>query len=279
MLTACAPEAPIPGAFESTGNVEVTVNGEDITMDMIEAIIGHMPQSKQDLLLNDAPQKKRFVESLVTSNLLYREALASNLHKEKDVERALAMATREILANLQLSRIGDEAITDDAVQAKYDENKVKYGRPATHLHHFMVREKDVATRLVDEIKAGGDFSEVAKKNDPRTRANGGDLGWITRAPIPDLAEIYASAPENEIIGPVESRMGFHILKIEGRRDKTPIDEVKDQLTQMVKVDAMKNYQLDIKVKADMQWASGGTDTPQVDKDAQQDHGHNGHEHH
>ena len=189
----------------------------------------------------------------MTSNLLYHEALQKNVHQDPVVKKSLAMANREILANLYLTQIGDAAVTDEAIQAKYDEQKVKFGRPATHLHHFMVREQDKANALVAEIKGGKAFADVAKANDPRTRMNGGDLGWINRAPIPDLEKTFNEAPLNELIGPVESRMGYHILKIEGRRDKTPIDEVRDQLSQMVKVDAMKSYQMDIKVNATTQW--------------------------
>jgi len=252
-LNACAPEPVVPGAFDGSGEVQVTVNGNAITMDMLEAITSHMPSEKRDGLLKDEQQKKRLVESLMTSNLLYNEALKKNVHQDVKVKRSLAMANREILANLYLTQIGDAAVTDEAIQAKYDSQKVKYGRPATHLHHFMVREQDKANALAAEIKGGKDFAEVAKANDPRTRMNGGDLGWINRAPIPDLEKTFNEAPLNELIGPVESRMGFHILKIEGRRDKTPIDEVRDQLAQMVKVDAMKSYQMDIKVNAKTEW--------------------------
>ena len=110
--------------------------------------------------------------------------------------------------------------------------------------------------------------------------NGGDLGWINRAPIPDLEKTFNEAPLNELIGPVESRMGYHILKIEGRRDKTPIDEVRDQLAQMVKVDAMKSYQMDIKVNATTQWPENAAGA--ADKDTPTDahvHGeHDGHNH-
>ena len=267
-LTGCVPEPQIPGAFVSTGEVEVTVNGAPVTRDMLEAIISHMPKSKQEALLGNPEKKKQFLDAVVTSNLLYREALEVGLHKEDDVQRALAMATREILANLQLSRIGDAAVTDENIQAKYNENKVKYGRPATHFHHFMVREKDKATRLVEEIKNGAEFADIARKNDPRTRSNGGDNGWTNRAPIPDLEDVYNTAPINELMGPIESRMGFHILKIEARRDKTPIEDVREQLEQMVKVDAMKAHQLDVKVKADMQW--GTTNAPAAGKSMTED---------
>ena len=58
-LTACAPEPQLPGAFDAGGEVQVTVNGNAITMDMLEAITSHMPAAKKDALLNDVQQKKR----------------------------------------------------------------------------------------------------------------------------------------------------------------------------------------------------------------------------
>ena len=259
MIQGCAPEAPVPGAFESQGEVEVTVNGEPISRDMMEAIIGHMPQARQDALLNTPEQKKRFLDSLISSNLLYKEAIQNNAHNDPKVQRALAMASREILANLYLSQIGDKAVTDEAIQAKYDENKVKYGRPSTKLHHFLVRKKPKADEAMAELQGGADFATVARKYDPRANANGGDMGWVGRAPLPELAPALTSAPLNEPFGPIESAMGQHIIKIEARRDKTPIDEVRDELAQMVKVEAMKAHQADVKEKATITYA--GTEAP------------------
>jgi peptidyl-prolyl cis-trans isomerase C len=252
---------PVPGQFEATGTAEVTINGQAITDDMLEALLGHLPAKKKAELLGNPMQKKKLLESLVNSNLLYREAIAQNVHNEDKIKRSLAMANREILSNMYLSQIGDKAATEEAVAAKYDEMKVKFGQPGHHMHHLMVKGKDVAEKLVAEIKGGADFADVARKNDPRARMNGGDMGWLSRAPIPDLERPMKESPLNEIVGPVESRAGFHIFKITERRDKTPLDEVRDEITQLVKVDAMKAHQKKLREEAKVVFPGETSDTP------------------
>jgi len=268
LILGCAdPEVPVPGAFETRGEVEVTVNDIAITSDMLTAIIGHMPKARQEALLNNKEQKSRFLEQMVTSNLLYQEAIKNDLHKDDKAVRALAMANREILANLYLASVGDQAITDEAIQAKYDENKVRFGKPMTHLHLFTVRQQDLAENLVTEIKAGSDFANIAKANDPRAKANGGDMGWIPRSPLPHLEEAIKAAAVGDVVGPIQSPMGFHILKVEGRKDNTPIEEVRDELEQMVKVDAMKAKQADVKTTATIVYPASSDSSAETPSDA------------
>jgi peptidyl-prolyl cis-trans isomerase C len=270
-MVGCTPEpAPVPGAFETRGDKEVTINGEAVTSDMLEAVISHMPQKQREALMSDENQKKRFIESYINTELLYREAVQAKFFEEEQVQRNLAMANRHILGNMYLNKIGEDAVTDEAIQAKYDENKVKYGRPSTHIHHIMVKEKDVAAGLVEKINGGADFAAIARENDPRAMRNGGDLGWVGRAPIPELEKTLNEGPLNTALGPIESRMGFHIIKIEARRDKTPIEEVRDQLAQMVSTDARKDHQAKLKTDAKIEFAGeekkeepagGSEDTP------------------
>jgi peptidyl-prolyl cis-trans isomerase SurA len=72
----------------------------------------------------------------------------------------------------------------------------------------------------DEIREGEDFEVAARRysDDPGTRADGGDLGWIRRSEVdPAFGDAAWAVRTGIAIGPVESRFGFHIIKVENVR--------------------------------------------------------------
>lgn len=72
----------------------------------------------------------------------------------------------------------------------------------------------------DEIHEGEEFEVVARRysDDAGTRAEGGDLGWVRRSEVvPAFGDAAWSVRTGVAIGPVESRFGFHIIKVENVR--------------------------------------------------------------
>ena len=66
-----------------------------------------------------------------------------------------------------------------------------------------------------KIEQGDSFSELAKKfsEDPGSKSNGGDLGWVTRGSLVKSFETAAfTSPLNQITDPVETEFGFHLIE-------------------------------------------------------------------
>lgn len=83
------------------------------------------------------------------------------------------------------------------------------------------REKALA--LLDSIKAGKDFAEMAKKysDDPGSAAQGGDLGFVKRGVFyPEFEEVAYKLNVGQISGVVESPVGFHIIQLLERRGES-----------------------------------------------------------
>ncbi len=82
------------------------------------------------------------------------------------------------------------------------------------------KAKEFAKLLLDSIKAGSDFSALAKKysDDTGSQQAGGDLGFQKRGLlVPEFeAAAYALAP-NQLSGIVESPFGYHIIQLIERR--------------------------------------------------------------
>ena len=82
---------------------------------------------------------------------------------------------------------------------------------------------DKAVALLDSIKAGADFSELAKKysDDPGSAAQGGDLGFVKKGVFyPEFEEAAFKLNVNELSGVVESPVGFHIIQLLEKRGES-----------------------------------------------------------
>lgn len=82
---------------------------------------------------------------------------------------------------------------------------------------------DKAVSLLDSIKAGADFSELAKNysDDPGSAAQGGDLGFVKKGVFyPEFEEAAFKLNINEISTVIESPVGFHIIQLMEKRGES-----------------------------------------------------------
>jgi len=94
--------------------------------------------------------------------------------------------------------------------------------------------KAKAEDLLKQIKAGGDFAELARKNsdDPGSATKGGELGWIVRGQtVKPFEDAAFSLKPNDISNAIKTEYGYHILQVldhEQAHQRT-FDEVKSDL--------------------------------------------------
>ncbi len=96
-----------------------------------------------------------------------------------------------------------------------------------------------AEDVLKQLKAGGNFSELAKKysEDPGSAKNGGSLGWIGKGrTVPEFEKVAFSLPKGSTSDLVQSSYGFHIIHVDDKQDAhvKSLDEVKDQIEPIVK---------------------------------------------
>lgn len=79
--------------------------------------------------------------------------------------------------------------------------------------------EEAAVRLMEELRAGANFSSVARQfSQAASAASGGNLGWVRPGDLaPELDEALAGLAEGEIAGPIRSEGGYHILLLRDRR--------------------------------------------------------------
>lgn len=85
------------------------------------------------------------------------------------------------------------------------------------------KARNFAQTLLDSIKGGADFQELAKEHseDPGSKKFGGDLGFVKRGVFyPEFESVAFSLAEGELSGVVKSPVGFHIIQLLERRGES-----------------------------------------------------------
>lgn len=101
-------------------------------------------------------------------------------------------------------------------------------------------KKKLAQSVLDRLKAGADFSEVARElsDDPRARENGGVMPMLTRKDMaPEIESVAFSMATNKLSDVVSSQTGFHIIKVQDRLParKIPYEEVEAKILESLSV--------------------------------------------
>jgi peptidyl-prolyl cis-trans isomerase D len=119
-----------------------------------------------------------------------------------------------------------------------------------------------AEGVLQELRAGKDFAELAKKysEDP-SAAQGGDIGWVAQGQIlPPLERVAFAMRKGEVSGLVETPLGYHILKVEEIREEKSkgLKEATEEIIRSIRAERGKS-EAGKAVDADRERGLSGTD--------------------
>ncbi len=178
------------------------------------------------------------LEQLIDRRAIVLAARKQGLETDPAVKKAVARATDTAMQNALLTREIAPSLTDAAIEARYKRDVAgKPGEEEVHASHILVADEDKAKAIIQQIKTGADFTELARQNstDPSAKGNGGDLGFFKKSDmLPEFADAaFALEPGKITEAPVKTRFGWHVIKLAERRTAPPpeLDSVRDELRQ------------------------------------------------
>jgi parvulin-like peptidyl-prolyl isomerase len=176
-------------------------------------------------------------------DLKNQEAFDQALEQNQISEQQLRQDIRESLPVRQVQEkiAGDAEPSQEEVQKFYDDNRATFTQPAQRcMRHilFTKDQKEKAEEVKDQLRDGGDFAKLADKNsqDPGSAEKGGDLGCLGKGEtVPPFEKAAFAAEQDEIVGPVETEFGFHLIEVTDiRKERTqPLEDVEAQITDQI----------------------------------------------
>jgi peptidyl-prolyl cis-trans isomerase C len=227
-------EAPA-GTGAAADPVVAKVGDAEIHASDVREAMAQLPEQYRQL-----PPSMLFpmlLDQMIDRKALLLLAEKQGLDKDPAVARQMSRAADGALQNALLGRVITPQITDDKIKARYDATIAgKPGEEEVHAKHILVADEATAKKIIEQLKGGADFAELAKKNstDPGA-ANGGDLGWFKKGDmVPEFSSAaFALQPGKFTETPIHSQYGWHVILLVEKRQAPPptLDESRDQLRQ------------------------------------------------
>jgi len=234
LFAVLTPWPALSQVLATVGNAKITV--EDFSKRYEDV-------SKQAL---NPPTAEQFLEDLVRFELAVQEAEKNKMQDDPTVKERFKQVLYTHFLEKQLSgKIGDIKITEKDLKEHYK----KY--PELRIAHIV---------SADRKKAQEVFDDVRKSKKPLEDIGGNDLGFQSKLTLPPaLYDAALGMRAGEIKGPVETKYGFHVLKLLEKRDYDMADkhqiraavqeERRDKIFEDYFTKTKKNYKIEINKEA------------------------------
>ena len=198
-------------------------------------------------------------DEVITREVFMQEAKKRGLDATEDFKVQMELTRqqlliRELFADFQKKN----PVTDADAKAEYDKFAAANGGKEYKASHILVEKEDEAKAIIDQVKKGGNFGEIAKKSskDPGSGANGGDLDWASAGSyVKEFSDAMTKLEKGKMTdAPVKSQFGFHIIRLDDTRDAQlpKFEDVKPQITQQLTQQRLATYQQELRAKAKIQ---------------------------
>lgn len=215
----------------------------------LQRLISYSPQNLRDELNKNPAQMELLVKKIMQNRILSSLARKDGLDQRPDVKEQLNYMMDDFLGRLYIFLNVTEKIklTEDVLKEYYDKNKEKFTIPEqVRARHILIKvpfaapteekakAKEKIRNISEWLKKGERFEILAEQYSEDTTSNkrGGDLGYFQRGRMPKAFDDMAfSMKTGQISDIVETDYGYHIIKVEDRKDaKTKtFEEVKVQI--------------------------------------------------
>ena len=223
------------------GDGGVVVHRHDLLSD-----VQHIPEASRGIFLTKPDNLLRVTEGVAVRRSLAARGAALKLDEDPQVQAELQLARDRVLSQAYLRYLDrdqppSEQVLERLAMTRYQADPSQFAVPAqTRARHILLSKEGADARaqaeaLLQELRAGADFAKLAQQYsvDYASAARGGDLGFFGagRMVAPFEEAVNALKQPGELSPIVETQFGYHIIRLEERREAKTLsfDEVKDQL--------------------------------------------------
>jgi peptidyl-prolyl cis-trans isomerase C len=223
-------------AFAQDDALVAKVGGVEIHQSELDAAMANLSQQYQQM--PDDQKKVAALSQIIDIKLVSKKAEEAGLQNSDDFKKRMAFLQERELHNAYL-RQQFETLKPEEVKARYDKEVAAMPKEEEiHARHILVKTEDEAKAIIKQLDEGKDFTELAKeKSEDTSKSDGGDLGYFTKGRmVPEFEEAaFALEKGTYTKTPVKSQFGFHVIKVEDKRDAQPpaFDQVEPQVRQIV----------------------------------------------
>lgn len=196
---------------------EATKLNINISEDEITAAVKSIAE-KNNMTINDL---RSYLASVGISYTNYRQKISKDLLI--DQTRMEIVKQRINISEREVNNLATAIAKQPNINREVNISHILIALPETPSKKQLEDANKKAQNIVERLKKGENFAKLAASYSNDDRAlNGGNMGWHKLNELPSIfEERLVRAQKNDIIGPIRSGVGFHILKVEGNHSEAP----------------------------------------------------------
>ena len=207
-----------PAQAQDANTVLATVNGADITLGHVVALVENLPDQYQSL-----PDDVLYQGAL--DQLINQEALASSVrgNLSRALRLTLELQEKALIAQSLIADATQAEVSEDDLRALYDaEFASSVPAPEFNASHILVDSEETAASLITQIEGGADFAELAKTHSTGPSGpRGGELGWFGLGQmVPEFEQAVLGLEVGAVSAPVQTQFGWHVVTLNERREQS-----------------------------------------------------------
>ena len=231
---------------------------------IVAAKINNHVISAQDVLnaINTLPQnvKKRplpeiyprIVNELINQYLITKRAYEEKIDLDTNVINLIQKSKDQILAKYWLNNFVRNETREEKINQFYDNYLKSFsGFKEANASHILVKTREEAISIIEKLNKKSIFSELARIHSTGPSGkNGGELGWFAPGQMVKGFEnaTFALKKGETTQEPVETKFGFHIIKLNDIRDAKPkkLDEIRENIIDQITKNSLANLEKKIR---------------------------------
>lgn len=177
---------------------------------------------------NDSDLVSRALDEYLQNEALAQAVGNTDILDSKLIEAEINEFRKQLLVNRYFETFLNDKASEEAIRNYYNSHKEDYASAKVHVAHILVRNRASSSEVEKAAKltrireahakllSGMSFEDAADtySEDKRSAVKGGDLGWVSSDAInQNFAKAAFSMGVGEISEPIESDLGYHIIKV------------------------------------------------------------------
>ena len=229
------------------------VNGKAVPKTRLDALAQQVAKAGRPVTPEMQGQLR---EEVITREVFMQEAEKQGLSTSDEYKAQMELARQTILIRALFADYEQKnKVTDAELKAEYDKFAAANGGKEFKARHILVEKEAEAKGVMDSLKKGQKFEDLAKKlsKDTGSGAKGGDLDWANPSNyVPEFADAMLKLNKGQTsAAPVKSQFGYHIIRVDDiRTAQLPkFEDVKPQISQQLTQQKLAKFQEDLRTKA------------------------------
>jgi parvulin-like peptidyl-prolyl isomerase len=203
--------------FPEAGTPEFAQLRNAIVTSLVEQAQFEIAAEELDITITDEELDERLDELKEQFFEGDEEAYKAEIEKQGLTEEQVLkdLRTRMLSEKIFEEITSEVEVTDEDIQAYYDENKAQFEQPASReVRHILVKTQAKANQIHRQLENGADFAKLAKEfsEDPASAKEGGNFTAQKGATVAPFDEVAFELETGELSDPVKTQFGWHVIE-------------------------------------------------------------------